>query len=310
MDSERAWDIAVVGGANTDFLVRGERLPTPGETVQGSEFQTAPGGKGANQAVGAARLGARVAFISRIGRDARGDEMIARLNAEGVDTFYVTRDESTYTGVALVMVDQRGEKQILAAPGANQTASNCDVIAARDAITGARILLTQLELPLEPITTAIQLAHASGVRVILDPAPPVPLPDDLLRQVDVIKPDRDEAHALTGIEVTNRASARAAAHQLLERGVRAVAAQAGEEGDLIVTRDQEIFLPRLSVHSIDATGAGDAFAAALAVALSEGWDWEQAGHFANAAAALKTTKLGAQAGLPRREDVMAMLEHV
>ncbi len=306
----RKWDIVVIGGANTDFLVRGPRLPQPGETVQGDEFQQAPGGKGANQAVAAARLGARVAFVGCVGSDARGDAALARLNEEGVDASHVSRAATASTGVALVMVDAHGEKQMLAARGANHAFSVCNVIAARDLIAGADLLLTQLEIPLEPVKTAIQLARAAHVRVMLDPAPPIPLPDDLLRLIDIIKPDTDEAHALTGIRVGDRSSARAAARHLLDRGVAIVAVQAGNEGDLIVTREQEFFLPRLPVHTVDTTGAGDAFAGALAVALSEGWELEEAGHFASAAAALKTTKLGAQAGLPRREDVMSLLERM
>jgi ribokinase len=306
-EADKTWDVVVVGGANTDYMVRGPRLPRPGETVQGDEFLEAPGGKGANQAVAAARLGARVAFIARVGADARGQAAIAQLQREGVDVRGVARDAHAFTGVALVMVDQRGEKQIFAAGGANVHFTPQDVRAAADTLRRARVVLTQLEVRLDAVTIAVQLAREAGVRVVLDPAPPQPLADELLRQVDLLKPDAREAEALTQIPVRDRASARAAANRLLERGVGAVAVQAGEEGDLIVWRGGERFLPRFPVKSVDATGAGDAFAAALAVALAEGRSLEEAGPFASAAAALTTTKLGAQAALPDRAAVMALL---
>jgi ribokinase len=306
-ETDITWDVVVVGGANTDYLVRGPRLPGPGETLRGDEFLEAPGGKGANQAVAAARLGARSAFIGRVGADARGEAAIAQLEREGVDVRGVARDAHAFTGVALVMVDQHGEKQILAAGGANVHFTVEDVRAAADTLRHTRVVLTQEEVPLDAVTLAIQVAREAGARVVLDPSPAQPLSDDLLRQVDLIKPDSSEAEALTQIPVRDRASARAAAQQLLERGVGAVAVQAGEEGDLIVWRGGERFLPHFPVKSVDATGAGDAFAAALAVALAEGRSLEEAGRMASAAAALKTTKLGAQAGLPDRAAVMALL---
>lgn len=301
------WDIVVVGGANTDYLIRGPRLPQRGETVQGNEFQQAPGGKGANQAVAAARLGARVAFVGRVGSDERAAQVLARLNEEKVDTGYVTRDNAAFTGVALVMVEESGEKLIMAAPGANRRLHVADVQRAAEAITHAKIVVTQLETSLEITQAVAQIAHRAGVRLILDPSPPVPLPDDLVQRIAVIKPNSKEAQALTGIDVQDRASARKAAEKLLQRGVGAVAVQAGEEGTLLLWRDGERFMPKVPVKSIDATGAGDAFVAALAVALAEGQSLEEAGPFANAAAALATTVLGAQASLPRREAVEALL---
>ena len=308
-NNSNIWDIVVVGGANTDYLVRGPRLPQRGETGQGDEFQPAPGGKGANQAVAAARLGARVAFVGRVGRDVRGDEIMARLKGAGVDTRYVVRDDATFTGVALVMVEHSGEKQILAAPGANRRLAIGDIQAAAEAITHAKFVLTQLETSVEITTAVAQLGHHAGVQVILDPAPPVPLSDDLLRQIAVIKPNSKEAQVLTGIQVRDRATARQAAEQLLQRGVGAVAIQAGEEGNLIIWRGGDRFMEKMPVKSIDATGAGDAFVAALAVALAEGKPLAEAGPFANAAAALSTTVLGAQAALPRRAAVVDLLAH-
>jgi ribokinase len=307
MTQKNTCDVVVVGGANMDYLVRGRVLPKPGETVMGNEFQEAPGGKGANQAVAVARLGVRVALIACVGQDQRGKVILKRLKDEWVDTHYIVHDQKGDTGVALIFVGEDGEKEILTAPGANLQFGSDHVREAADVIKSARILLMQLEIPLETVMLAAQLAHQAGVKIILDPAPPVSLPDDLLKMVNVIKPNAREAEALTGIQVHDRASARNAAKQLLKRGVGVVAVQAGEEGNLIVTSTEEYLFPKIPVQSIDATGAGDAFAAALALGLLEERPWSEIGAWASAAAALKTTRLGAQAGLPGRDQVMAML---
>ncbi len=301
------WDIVVLGGANMDYLVRGRKLPKPGETIMGDTFQEAPGGKGANQAVEAARLGAHVALVARLGMDARGATIRKHLEDEGVATNYIVEDEKKLTGIALVLVEESGEKEILTAPGANLQFSTQEVQEAKTAIQSAGILLTQLEVPLEAVHLAAQLAHEAGAKVVLDPSPPISLPDELLHLVSVIKPNASEAQALTGIQVQDRDSARDAAKRLLERGVEAVAVQAGEEGNLIVTTGQEYWFPKIPVQSVDATGAGDAFLAALTVALHEERPWQEVGAWASAAAALKTTKLGAQAGLPTRAEVLALL---
>jgi ribokinase len=306
MSQKNKWDIVVVGGANMDYLVRGKALPKPGETLIGDVFQEAPGGKGANQAIAAARLGGRVAFVARLGGDARGRIMAKRLREEGVNTRYVVRDRKEATGVALILVGEGGEKAILSAPGANLQFNVHQVREAARAIQSAAVLLLQLEVPLEAVMLSAQLASGAGRMVVLDPAPAIPLPDELLRMVNVIRPNAREAEVLTGVPARDRDSARDAAKRLLERGVGAVAVQAGDEGNLIVTSDNEHWFPKIPVQSIDATGAGDAFAAALAVALAEGRPWEEAGAWASAAAALKTTHLGAQAGLPMRDQVLAL----
>jgi ribokinase len=300
--------IVVVGGANYDYLAKAPKLPKPGETVQGDLVDDAPGGKGANQAVAAARLGASVAFIGRVGRDDRADRLLAAFAREQIDVSHLIQDRDAPTGVALVQVDRSGEKQILAVPGANSRMRIEDLRPCGSVITHARVLMLQLELPLEVVCAAAQLAHDAGVTVVLDPAPPVgKLPDHLLGMVDVIKPNAAEAHALTGIEVKDRASARDAAKQLLTNGVRVVAVTAGDAGTLVVSSEGEWWLPRLPVKSVDATGAGDAFAAAFAVACAEGKSPLEAGQFANAAAALATTTIGAQASMPTRHAVLAEL---
>jgi len=302
-----AWDVVVVGGANTDYLIRGNNMPAPGETVEGFEFQTAAGGKGANQAVAAARLGARVAFVGRVGADQRGRELIAQLKAEGVDCRYVVRDPRHATGTALIMVAGDGEKAILTAPGANAHLAQADVRQAVRAITGTRALLLQFEAPKPVVLCAARLAHRHSARVVLDPAPASYAPgDELLRLVDLIKPNAHEAEALTGIRPRDRAGARRAGHRLLECGVKAACIESGHAGNLLVWSGGEQWFPRIRVRTVDATGAGDAYAAAFAVALAEGQPLPAAGRFANAAAALKTTRLGAQAGLPDRKSVLAL----
>jgi ribokinase len=303
----KTWDIAVLGGANWDFLVRGPSLPEPGGTVRGDDFQEAPGGKGANQAVAAARLGARTTFIGRVGRDERGLRIVRQLRHEGVDITHVRRDARSPTGIAVVQVEQRGEKQILTAPGANVRISRADVRAAGTTIAASRVLLLQLEAPLPAVAEAVRIAHRAGTIVALDPAPAIPLADSLLRQVYLIRPNADEARIITRTTVRDRRSARRAARRLLKRGVSVAVIQAGESGDLLVWRGGEIWLPRFKVKAIDATGAGDAFAAAVAVGLAFGIPLGEAGRFASAAAALATTRLGAQAALPTRRAVEAFL---
>ena len=307
MQGNSEWDVVVVGGINTDYLIRGESIPEPGETVEGEFFQQGPGGKGANQAVAVARLGGRAAIVGRVGRGLRGEGMVEALGEEGVDTQYVTRDQHSETGAAVIMVDRSGEKQILTAPGANLSLTIYDVLKAEPAIRAARVLLVQLEVPVAAIIEAVKIARANSVRVVLDPAPPRPLEKSLLKDIDLIKPNASEAKELTGIEVKDRQSARAAAERLLAEGVQAVAIQAGREGNLLISSEGEHWFPRIPVESIDDTGAGDAFAGAMALELARNKSLPEAAKFANVAAALATTKLGAQLSLPRAEDVQALL---
>jgi ribokinase len=300
-------DIVVVGGANFDYIVRGGRLPVPGETLEGEVFQEGPGGKGANQAVGAARLGARVAFVSRVGVDARGDTLIAGLREAGVDVSHVSRDREKPTGVALIAVDHQGEKQIITAPGANRQLTESEIEVARECIAFARVLVVNLEVPIRAVDAALRLAKASGAKTLLDPAPAVPLSEELLRLVDVIRPNAAEAEVLTNVKVHDVRSAAQCGRVLLARGVGSAILQAGASGDLVVTRDEQHLLEHLTVDSVDATGAGDAFMAGLAAALTEGRSLLDAASLGSAAAAFSTTRLGARAGLPRREDLVSLL---
>lgn len=293
-----------------DFLVQGASLPAAGSTVSGDRFQEAAGGKGANQAVAAARLGARVALVARVGADERGRAIVTALESEGVDVREVTFEPDDHTGVALVMVDAEGRKQIMTAPGANRRLAVEHVAQASGLLSKARVVLLQFEVPLDAVEAAIRIAHAAGARVVLDPAPPLApadrLSDELLRNVDVIRPNAAEAEALTDIRVTDRMSAKRAAADLVRRGVGAAIVGASG-GNLLLSSDDEEWLPHVRVKAVDETGAGDAFAAAIAVCLSREATLRDAARFASAAAAAKTRKLGAQAGLPTREEVLQLL---
>lgn len=301
-----SYDVVVVGGINSDFVLRGERLPNPGETVVLDEFFQGPGGKGANQAVAAARLGARVAIIGCVGNDARGEALLKNLRAEKVETKHVARVKQE-TGVALILVDATGEKSIGACMGANQKLSALHLKAAAAAIQSCKVVLMQFEAPDPALLAAAKLARRAGAKVILDPAPARRMPAGLIERVDLIRPNASEAEFLTSICVTDRESARRAAQKLLERGAGAVALQSGDGGDLFVWPGGEAWLPHFKVKSIDATGAGDAFAAGLAVGLAEGLPFSEAGRLGSATAALKTLKMGAQAGLPTRRAVERFL---
>lgn len=309
MHSERRkFDVVVLAGINTDFIIRGEQLPEPGQSVRGHSFYSGIGGKGANQAVAAARLGARTAMIARVGEDNRGRAAVRVLKESGVDVRHVTFDPKTPTGAAIIAVDANGEKQISAALGANMRLVPKQVGEAEPLIASARVLLMQFETPMESVLAAAKLARKHGLQVALDPAPPAKVPEALFPLLDLIRPNSDEAAQITGVRVKDRASARKAARKLLAMGVRIVAMESGDGGDLIVTRDDELFFPRLKVKTVDATGAGDAFAGAFALGLAEGLPLKDIGRLANATAALATTRLGPQEALPTRRELEKFLK--
>jgi ribokinase len=293
--------IVVVGSSNTDMVVKTPHLPAPGETVLGGEFVMAAGGKGANQAVAAARLGAEVTFVARVGQDVFGEQVLAGFEREGLITEHVTADPTAASGVALILVDAMGENSIAVASGANACLSPGDVQRARQAIEAADVLLLQLETPLETVLAAAQIAHRAGVRVILNPAPAPadPLPAALLACVDILTPNENELALLAGAS----ASVEQAAGQVLSQGVETVIVTLGARGALIVTRNTRQTVPSFPVDAVDTTAAGDAFNGGLAVALSEGKKLAKAIRFANACGALAATRLGAQPSLPTRAEV-------
>jgi ribokinase len=293
--------IVVVGSLNMDLVVRSPRHPRPGETLLGSEFHTFPGGKGANQAVAAARLGGQVKMIGRVGADAFGKSLIQTLANDGVDTSQV-KQIGAATGVALITVDDAGQNTIVVVPGANGELSPPDLLAAESAFEGASVVVMQLEIPLLTVTFAADLAHRHGARVILNPAPAQQLGSTLLKQVDVLVPNQPEAALLTGSALAGEA-----ARQLLAAGVHSVIVTMGEDGVLIAEDETQAHLAAHRVTVVDTTAAGDAFVGAFAVALAEGRSTREAAAWGNAAGALAVTRSGAQPSLPTRAELERFL---
>lgn len=295
--------IVVVGSSNTDFIIRLDHIPKPGETILGGEFLTAAGGKGANQAVAAARAGGAVSFVARVGKDSLGDQAVANFVADRIDVSHVNRDARAASGAALIFVARSGENSIAVASGANGNLTPGDVRRARPLIARAKVVLVQLETPLETVQAAARFAAAAGVQVILNPAPARALPNSLLKLVSILTPNESEAELLTGIAVTNIASATRAAEKLRKRGVGTVVVTMGAAGALVVDDEGIDVVPGFKVKAIDTTAAGDTFNGALAVALAEGQPLRQAVQLANAAAAISVTRLGAQPSAPDRNSI-------
>lgn len=299
--------IVVVGSSNTDMIIQLDRIPRPGETILGGEFTSAAGGKGANQAVGAARAGGQVTFIARVGQDMFGDQAVAGFIKEGIDTDHVLRDKSRPSGVALIFVAKDGENSIAVAGGANGELSPTDVGKAKNLFASAGMLVMQLETPLATVQAAADLAAKASVRVILNPAPARTLPDKLLKKVAIITPNETEAELLTGIKVDSEAAASKAADKLLTRGVKTVIITLGSRGAFVAGEGVRKLVPGFKVKAVDTTAAGDVFNGALAVALGEGRPVIEAVRFANAAAAISVTRLGAQPSAPVRKEIELLL---
>jgi ribokinase len=299
--------VVVVGSSNTDLLVRVRELPRPGETVLGSDLLRAQGGKGANQAVAAARAGATVAFIGCVGADAFGDEAVVALRAEGINIVHVRRVADTPTGVALITVATRGQNSIVVARGANARLAAEDIERAGAVLRGARMVVAQLEVPLSAVTRALSLAREGGARTLLNPAPAQPLDDDLLALVDLLVCNESEAEVLTGGAVADGAGAEAAARALVGRGARSVIVTRGAAGFLVLDAAGAYHGAALEVSAVDTTGAGDAFIGALACRLAAGDPVGVAARFAAAAAALSVQRAGAQPSLPTAAAIEAFL---
>lgn len=298
--------IVVIGSSNTDMIIKVDHIPRPGETVIGGTFSTAPGGKGANQAVAAARAGGRVTFIARVGDDMFGRQALDGFRADGIDVSHVIIDPDAPSGVASIFVDAKGQNSIAVASGANANLSPDDIHKTADVIAAADILVMQLETPVETVRAAAQIARDNAVTVILNPAPAQPLDKDLLKCISILTPNESEAELLTGIPVDSPQAAQKAADALRAQGVNVVIVTMGENGALLSTQNASAFVPAFKVDAVDATAAGDVFNGALAVAVAEGAPLPRAVRFASAAAALSVTKLGAQPSAPTR----AVIEHM
>ena len=302
-----AGKIVVAGSSNTDMILQMDHIPRPGETILGGQFSMAAGGKGANQAVAAARAGGQVTFLARIGADMFGRQAVEGFRRDGIDVRYVLEDDQAPSGVALIFVAANGENSIGVASGANLCLSPADVQQAASAIQDASALVMQLETPLETVRAAARIAATKRVPVILNPAPAQPLDDALLALVTVLTPNESEAELLTGVPVADVAAAARAAEVLRSRGVAQVIITLGARGAWVASAAFQGLVPAFPVQPVDTTAAGDVFNGALAVAMSEQRPLEQAVRFACAAAALSVQKLGAQPSAPPRAEIERLL---
>ena len=296
--------IVVVGSCNMDMYILTDSIPKPGETVLGREFQMNPGGKGANQAVAAARAGSEVYLVANVGDDVFGNQMVANLAKERVSGDYVTLDRANSTGVAMIMVDNAGQNIIAVAAGANMALGERHIDRAESAIEDAGYVLLQMEIPKETIEHVIRLAKDVRTPVVLNAAPArsKALSSEMIGMVETLVVNESEARMLTDIDVKDDAGAEAAARKLQSMGAKRVVVTMGSKGALAVSKDS-LYVPARKVDAVDAVGAGDAFCGALVTALAEGEDFGEAVRFANAAGALATMKVGAQTSLPSRVDI-------
>ena len=299
--------IVVFGSLNMDLTVRTPRFPQSGETIIGYTFKTAPGGKGANQAVACARLGASTFMVGRVGEDSFGESLRSELSQAGVNPEYVIFDPESSSGVALITVDQSAENSIIVVPGANGRINTADLENLKKALDGATHLLVQLEIPLEMVLEASRIASQRGISVLLDPAPARDLPVELYQWVDIITPNETEAEILVGFAIRNQQDAAKASRILLERGVKHVVIKMGSEGAYAASTGFEKFYPAIPVEAVDTVAAGDAFNGGMAVALSEGMPFEDAILWGITAGALSVTGEGAQPSMPGRNDLEQML---
>jgi len=295
--------ILVIGSSNTDMVIKTDKLPCPGETLVGGTFLVNSGGKGANQAVAAARLGGDVTFITKRGNDLFGNKSIGLLMREGIDTQYVVKDNENPSGVALINVDSRGRSSGVTAPGSNNFLYPEEIPVKVFQPGKFEILLLQLEIPLSTVEYAARSAFENGIKVILNPAPVQNLPDELFKHIWLITPNEKEAETLTGIKVTDYSSAEKAAQIFLEKGVRNVVISMGARGAFIKSADFTGDIPAVKVRVVDITAVGDVFNGALAVGLAEGNDFRNAVVFANKAASISATRMGAQASAPYRKEI-------
>ncbi|GAB1462165.1 ribokinase [Pedobacter sp.] len=299
--------ILVIGSSNTDMVVKTNRFPMPGETILGGDFLMNAGGKGANQAVAAARLGAKVKFICKTGADIFGREAVKSLEKEGIDTNHILVDDANPSGVALILVDDNAENMIVVAPGANANLTAVEMADLADEIDKASYVLMQLEIPLKTVIHVAKYAKDKGVRTVLNPAPACKLPSDIYQHISIITPNEKEASMLTGVDVVDENTARTAALKLYGKGVETVIITMGAKGALLLHDDEFTFVPASVVKAVDTTAAGDVFNGALVVALNEGKNYKEAVEFACEASGISVTRDGAQASAPYRKELKGQL---
>jgi ribokinase len=295
--------ILVIGSANMDMVIKADHFPVPGETIIGGEFSLIPGGKGANQAVAAARLGGQVTFLSKLGTDVFGDTNLKNFQNEGINTSLIGQCPDHPSGVALITVDKSGENTIIVAPGANSQITVENINKASSSFDQAELILAQLEIPLDAVLSSIKTAREKGKRLILNPAPASPLTKEFLEGLYMITPNETESKLLTGIAVTDGPSAEASAAIFVEKGVQNVIITMGASGAFVYTKEYKGMVPTEKVKAIDTTAAGDTFNGALAVALAQGNTMENAVKFALKAATLSVQRMGAQSSIPRLEEL-------
>jgi len=294
--------ILVIGSSNTDMTIKAEKLPVPGETILGGQFVMGPGGKGANQAVAAKRLGGNVEFICKVGRDIFGENALAGYRKEGMDISHVLYSNEA-SGVALILVDGTGENVISVAPGANGDITVEDIDSVADVIRGADYLILQLEVTIAAVLRAAQIAHEAGVYVILNPAPACKLPEEIFKYISLITPNQTESAIMSGVDVKDEESRNVAIKAFNDMGVKDVVVTLGSKGSLVCTEGTQTFVPALKVKAVDATAAGDTFCGGLCVALSQGKTLVEAAEFATKASALTVQKMGAQDAIPYLSDI-------
>ncbi len=294
--------ILVIGSTNTDMTAFCGKMPAPGETVLGNDFVMGPGGKGANQAVAAKRLGGDVRFVCKVGEDIFGENTIRHFKEEGLDTSGVMFSGKP-SGVALITVDESAENCIVVASGANNDYTEEDIRSIRGFIDESDILLMQLEIPVPAVVEAARIGHEAGKMVVLNPAPAIDLPEEIFKHISLFIPNENELEKYSGVKVFDAPSAAKAAKALMDKGVGDIIVTMGSKGSLICQGDDASFVPARKVEAVDTTGAGDCYCGALCVALSEGLGLKAAAEFATKAAALSVQRQGAQNAMPRREEI-------
>lgn len=295
--------IVIVGSANTDMVISADHFPLPGETLMGTNFMTNFGGKGANQAVAAARMGGQTVFIGKVGNDNFGTSIISNLESEGINVSHLYTTQKTSTGVALITTIPSGENSIIVNAGANGQLTADDVRDSEEVIAEAGTVLMQLETPVAALTEAAKLGKKHGAFTVLNPAPASPLPHELLENIDLLIPNETEASSISGVEIKDESTAMEAISAIQGMGVKNVIITVGSKGAIAKVDGKMIMVPAFKVKAIDTTAAGDTFCGALCVALSEGKDIEAAIRFGNKASSVSVTRKGAQLSIPQRKEL-------